>query len=58
MSVVNEITPLEEDKKEISIDYDCISYLVQEGTNMLNKVFHDRFQYAKKFCYHHMLFLF
>ena len=49
MSVLNEITPFEEDQTKIFIDYDYISYLVQEGTNMLNKVFHYRFQYAKKF---------
>lgn len=55
MSMVNEINPLEEDQIEICIYYDYISDLVQVGTNMLNKGFHDRFQYAKKFDYHHIL---
>ena len=33
MSVVNEITPLEKNQTEISVDYDHISDLVQPGTN-------------------------
>ena len=33
MSLVNEITPLEENETEISMDYDHISDLVQPGTN-------------------------
>lgn len=57
MSVINAINPLEEDRIEIYIDYDYISYIVQEGTNMLNKGFCDRFQYAKKFDYRHMLLI-
>ena len=33
MSLVNEITPLQENETEISMDYDHISNLVQLGTN-------------------------
>ena len=33
MCLVNEITPLEENETEISMDYDHISDLVQPGTN-------------------------
>ena len=33
MSLVNEITPLEENETEISIDYDHILDLLQPGTN-------------------------
>ena len=33
MSMVNEITPLEENQTKISTDYDHISDLVQPGTN-------------------------
>ena len=54
-SVIIEKTPLKEDQIEIYIDYDWVSYLLQVGTNMLNKGFHDMFLYAKKIDYCHML---
>ena len=49
MSLVNEITPLEENQTKISMGYDHISYRVKPGTNCFIKGFHYKFHYSVNF---------